>query len=154
MKKKVFLISIIIVLVTIYGYYCLRQQEQKHNIAKLNCETYDVITGNNYNISFSSDSYSEKELINSKVSIIKNGKVSKTFNYKENDDFYSIDYVGLQITDSIKVKIQNDVYYIHDFKNKYIKYRKHSECELVSCKINNFDISCRRGNFIIMKKYR
>ena len=77
----------------------------------------------------------------------------KTFNYKKNQEYYSIDYAGLLKTDTIQIKIKGEFYYISNFKNEYIIYDRHKECELITCKINNFNVSCIRGKFRILKEY-
>ncbi|WP_376777358.1 hypothetical protein [Flavobacterium covae] len=73
--------------------------------------------------------------------IVNNGKIRKSLRFDNENNSLNFKYNGLQTTDTIQVIINNELYYIYDFKNQFINYPKHNECELTSCKVNNINTS-------------
>ena len=105
MRKKILFFFILIFGVVLYMYFGYSNQKEKDEIEAYSCKRSDIVYSQNYyTIDFEKDLYNENELINSKVRIIQNGKVIKTFNYKKNQDYYSIDYTGLLKNDTIQKK--------------------------------------------------
>lgn len=157
LNKRLIFTSIIIIL--LISYTCnnlyMKQQKYEQNIdAEVkNCKEGLFVAENYYKISFYQ--YDLKELINMQIYVLHKGKVIKRF-YRENkiDDFFSFKFNNLMKSDSLVVKVKNDIYYIHSFKNEFPTEGKPRNCYLNSYKINNVIISgVRPEGFFLRKEY-
>jgi len=154
MKKKIILLISLLIIILTYTYLQYNNQKNKDSQECINCiESNLVFAQDNYSINFVDKDFNKDELIKSTINILNNGEIKKSFKFDNKNNNFNFKYNGLQTSDTIQVIIKDDLYYIYDFKNEFINYPKHNECELTSCKINNVNSSCIRGRFIISKKY-
>lgn len=142
MKKIVLCILVLLIFTMIVGYY---RQQRKNVVETEECKMEQLVAQDLFWIRCYE--YNLKDLTNLRADIIRKGKIIKTFNKENKDDKYFLfEYNDLMISDTIKVSIKKDVYYIHSFENDYwLGYKPH-KCFLNIYKINKHQYEEKRGD--------